>query len=156
MLNTIVDDELTDEDYLTWRRLGDLSTAVFALGLHQEIRPSRDTPFWLVELRRRAFAASYGLDKNVCAFVGRPPRLSKRYCAIEAPLDLEWKDLELEGSQLQAKLDTLDQKGWAHPTGERTRSSFHLRALLLISEIREEILELSLGTQQENTYEIAA
>lgn len=56
----LVSQILGDAHYLTWRRLGDLATALFAAGLHQEIKPSPEVPFWLTEFRRRSVGIIYG------------------------------------------------------------------------------------------------
>ena len=116
---------------------------------------SAEVPFWLVESRRKALADAYAVDKMICTFVGRPPRISKRYCTIEAPLDIHIGDYDLEGEELRKKLSQLDPSGWRYDT-PHVEMSYHVRALLFSSLIREEILELSLGPYQENIYEIAS
>ena len=67
---------LGDAHYLTWRKIGDLSTAIFAQGYHQESKDASRLPFWLIEMRRRALGRAYSIDKLLCTFVGRPPRIS--------------------------------------------------------------------------------
>ena len=128
---------------------------MFALGLHQEIKMSSEVPFWLVESRRKALGDAYAVDKMICTFVGRPPRISKRYCTIEAPLDIHVRDYDLEDEELRNKLSELDASGWRYKT-PHVEMSYHTRSLLFSSLIREEILELSLGPYQENIYDIAA
>ena len=141
-----------DSSYRVWRRLGDLSTTVFALGLHQEIKTSPDVPFWLAEIRKRCFATVYAVDKLMATFVGRPPRISRRYCSIQVPLDIEVADLALSDEDLNLKLSQLDADGWYHD-GTMRRSAY-MRTFLVTSRIREDILEISLGPEAENTLEL--
>lgn len=135
---------LGDAHYLTWRRLGDLATALFAMGLHQEIRESPDVPFWLTEFRRRSVGIIYGIDKMMSVFLGRPPRISHRYCSITNPLDLDFDDLADEGPELTKKLASIDETtGW-NADGVIRKSS-HTRCFVIVNRIREDIMELSLG-----------
>jgi hypothetical protein len=141
-----------DSNYRVWRRLGDLSTTIFALGLHQEIKTSPEVPFWLAEIRKRCFATTYAVDKLMATFVGRPPRISRRYCSIQIPLDIEIADLALSDEDLNHKLSQLDPDGWYHD-GVMRRSAY-MRTFLVTSRIREDILEISLGPEAENTLEL--
>ena len=146
---------LGDAHYSIWRKLGDISTAVFARGLHAH-RGALDEPFWLREVRRRGLAFAYGADKMLSTFVGRPPRISKRYCSIEVPLDLEYAELALEGDQLADVRSKLDATGWSlHIASAGERASAYIRPLLLGAFIREEVLELCLGPMPENLKEKA-
>ena len=70
-----------------WRALGDTIASAFALGYHEDVAAKSDVPSFLVELRRTAFARLYSGDKNVAIFVGRPPRMSKRFCFFQIPTD---------------------------------------------------------------------
>jgi len=146
--------KLTCLDYQVWRRVGDLSTAIFALGLHQDLQPSSQHPFWLVEMRRRGLALAYAVDKALCTFVGRPPRISRRYCSIRIPLDLTFDELALEDAALEEVLSRIDVNGWY--TGDGHRKSSYVRCFVMINLIREDILELSLGPPQADIKELAA
>ncbi len=139
---------LGDAHYLVWRKVGDLSTAIFAQGLHQQDKGTSNLPFWLVEMRRRTFGTAYSIDKLLCTFVGRPPRISQRYCTIVLPLDLEYSELMLEGADLDRALSNIDEDGWNRST--KTRKSVYQRCFVLAAMLREEVLELSLGPVQEN------
>ncbi|KAK1493545.1 hypothetical protein CABS01_11714 [Colletotrichum abscissum] len=44
-----------------------------------------DTPYFLVQLRKMAFARIYSADKNVSLFLDRPLRMSKRFCHFHLP-----------------------------------------------------------------------
>jgi hypothetical protein len=69
----------------SWRLLGDVISSLIYLGYHQEIKSEPDVPCFLTELRRTAFAHIYSDDKNVAVFLGRPPRLSRRFCCFQIP-----------------------------------------------------------------------
>ncbi len=152
---TFASQVLGDAHYSVWRRLGDLSTAIFARGLHA-IGEGSGLPLWLTELRRKGLSIAYVLDKTLSSFVGRPPRISKRYCHIEAPLDLEFDELALEGDELAEVVSKLDVNGWKTRTEpERDRFSGCLRLWVKEGRIREEALELCLGPPQEGLREKA-
>lgn len=99
-------------DYTAWQRNGELCDAMVAMGLHQGNRESPDTPFFLSQQRKKLFSQVYTHDKSISLFVGRPPRLSYRYCKLEMPLDLSGAQLMLQGSELQQAIANLDPNGW--------------------------------------------
>jgi Fungal specific transcription factor domain. len=78
-------------DHAVWRRLGEIATDVFALGWHQD--QSKSVQFFLAESRKRLFTAAYRSDKSLASFLGRPPRIPKRYCTLVMPFDLGDADL---------------------------------------------------------------
>ncbi|KXJ90364.1 hypothetical protein Micbo1qcDRAFT_226266 [Microdochium bolleyi] len=79
-----------DQSYDAWRRLGDCIASLYALGYHQKIETRLpEVPFFLAEFRRSAFAHIYSADKNVAIFLGRPPRISRRFCHFQSPLFFE-------------------------------------------------------------------
>lgn len=82
------------------------------MGLHQGSRADAETPFFLSEMRKKMFISAYGHDKVVATFLGRPPRLSHRYCKMDVPLDMSDDQLCLEGAELEAVLSSLDSNGW--------------------------------------------
>ncbi|KAF2025160.1 hypothetical protein EK21DRAFT_104174 [Setomelanomma holmii] len=59
-----------DQSYHSWRKLGDVVSSLFALGYHEQLGDVRKAPPFLREL---CF--------NCSIFLGRPPRMLKRYCA---------------------------------------------------------------------------
>lgn len=69
----------------SWRSLGDVIASLFALGYHENIQSKSSVPRFLIELRRTAFAQVYSADKNVAIFLGRPPRMSKRFSHFQIP-----------------------------------------------------------------------
>ncbi|CAD6589419.1 MAG: hypothetical protein ASARMPRED_004039 [Alectoria sarmentosa] len=130
-----------DADYHCWRKSGDLTTALFALGLHQE--PKSELPFFLAEMHRKLFWFAYMSDKNFATFFGRPPMINGKYCLCKMPLDLEDNQLALEGEALARALNDLDPEGW-NPNSAAGNASW-LRVSFISTKFREEILELSLG-----------
>jgi hypothetical protein len=69
-------------------------SSLFALGYHQQLEGnSPATPAFLAELRGAYFARAYSADKNISIFLGRPPRIHRRYCRFRLPGfgDHQWK-----------------------------------------------------------------
>ncbi|KAL0258267.1 hypothetical protein SLS55_007440 [Diplodia seriata] len=141
-----------DSCYDSWQRSGRIMNAIMALGWHQEVN-SKDLPFFLVEIRKRLVASAFAHDKWLSAFLGRPPRLSYRYCVVHLPLDLTDKQLLSHGPDLEAALATLDSEGWSK--GTRVQRRTWTRAWVQYCTIREDILELSMGAQVSNIVERA-
>lgn len=72
--------------YHSWKRLGDVISSIYALGLHQQTNSDHNSfPPFLLELRRLTFALTYSADKNVSLFLGRPPRIHLKYCKLILP-----------------------------------------------------------------------
>jgi hypothetical protein len=134
--------------YTAWQRTGEVCDAIVAMGLHQGNKVDAETPFWLAELRKKIFISAYGRDKTTACFLGRPPRLSYRYCKMEEPLDLSDDQLFLEGAELDAALATLDVNGW-NTSGNLNRNTW-LRVWFQHCRIREDILEIALGSEDDD------
>jgi Fungal specific transcription factor domain. len=124
--------------------MGELSTTIFAYGLHQE---STNAPFFLREMRNRVMVAAYTIDKALATFLGRPPLISWRYCDIPMPLDLSWDEISAEPPIRDVAIANLNTDGW------NKNGTLHMgtwaRLSFLTSVIREKILELSLGRHTE-------
>ncbi|KAF7713758.1 Fungal Zn(2)-Cys(6) binuclear cluster domain-containing protein [Penicillium ucsense] len=125
-----------------WNRLGELATDIFALGIHRESRKDDKVPQFLMETRRRVFAAAYQLDKSVATFLGRPTRIPLRYSDCSMPLDLPDDAFVSDQAQLEYRSRDLDSDNW-NVRGVYQRASW-LRVRYIISTFREEILEVSL------------
>lgn len=132
-----------DASHLAWRRMGDLASTIFAIGLHQDPGSQSTLPFFLVELRRRSFANSYSSDKALSTFFGRPPRISMRYCSVKAPYDLTDEELIAPVELRDLAIARLDKDGW-NTDGKLGRQTW-ARVKLLVNSIREDTLELSLA-----------
>lgn len=136
-----------DGSYLTWRRLGTLISACIAKGLHGEIEVSAHVPFWMSESRKRLFAACYIFDKSISNFLGRPPRLPRKYCTMQLPLDLEPGQLRLPEAELVRVVNKLDQHGWN--TDASLGGMVWVRCHFIMSMICEDVLELALAALPE-------
>jgi hypothetical protein len=120
--------------------MGDVTTQLYALGLHRESN-AVDMPIWLRETRRRMFCSAYLQDKTLSTFLGRPLRISKRHTDIKMPLDLS--DVEIMGdeSTLQVAIQALSEDGW-NTHGRYLRASW-VRLRYIAAMYREEILDLA-------------
>lgn len=138
-----LNDSLTQLLYTTgpnvWRRLGDLSTDVYALGIHRESNHAGKIPFFLSECRRRTFAAAYHVDKLICTFFERPPRILRRFSDCKMPLDLLDNEVLADANKTEQTGLQLGPEGWS-PTPRFTSSTW-ARIRYVLGVFREEILE---------------
>ncbi|KAL4777973.1 hypothetical protein BJX76DRAFT_180889 [Aspergillus varians] len=133
-----------DTSYLAWRKLGDLTSTIYAAGLHQENTRAQNCPPFLHQWRKICFTAAFYADKSLSTFVGRPPFINYRYCTISPPLDLSDEDLIAGGERLDQAMANLDAAGW-NPRGNDLRVSM-MRLRFLLAVQREQALEIALGT----------
>ena len=87
--------------------------------------------------------SAFAGDKQLATFIGRPPALSRRHCTCRLPLDLSDSELMSTGDELAGYIAKLDVNGW-----NRSNKAYpvtYQRAWMLMSQIRDEILELALG-----------
>ncbi|ROV93166.1 hypothetical protein VMCG_08741 [Cytospora schulzeri] len=131
-----------DRDYSAYRATGEAHSAVIAMGLHQGIKADKDVPFFLAELRKRSFMCAYYQEISIASFLGRPPRLSYRYCTIDPPLDLTEKQLLQTGPELAATLATLDENGYN--TAGVFQNATWRRSYAHCAMRREDVVDLSL------------
>ena len=140
-------------DYGAWTRLGETCDLLILMGLHQEKKMSASTSFFVCQLRIRMFEELYGHDKAMATFLGRPPRLSHRYCVLQLPLDLTDEEMMLEGPELQTAIQKLEN-GW------NTSKQFHRvtwrRVWARHARVREDILEIALGVEDTNVNDRAS
>lgn len=134
----------TRGSFENWKRSGILATAMIFFNLHQEIKVDDDTPFFIAELRKRLFVCAYENDKYSAIYNGRPPRLTRRYCMLQSPLDLTDEQLMADGPELQLAVQSLDEQGWN--SDQRVQRCTFARLFIPNSLLAEEILEISLGT----------
>jgi hypothetical protein len=146
LLNTTRSPRLTYAGPPAWRRLGELATQIYALGLHKESNGSH-LPVFVLEIRRRVFGAAYNLDKTISTFLGRPLRLSKRHTDIKHPLDLSDEELVSDPQTLELACQSLDAEGW-NTKGLYLRASW-IRLRSMSSRFREEILDFALSKLDE-------
>ncbi|KAL3703121.1 hypothetical protein TMatcc_010309 [Talaromyces marneffei ATCC 18224] len=127
---------------------GDLTSDIYAMGLHHQ--PSDHVPFFLAETRKRMLAVSHRTDKNLSTAMGRPPRLPHRYCDEALPLDLPDESLFEEKDSLERFLQRLDDGGWNRDGKFYPATLMRMRHIL--SNLREQVLELSLGRSTHPNY----
>ncbi|KAJ9622714.1 hypothetical protein H2203_006365 [Taxawa tesnikishii (nom. ined.)] len=123
------------------RRLGDLATDLFTMGIHRESTYLSKVPFFLAECRRRTFFATYRFDKYFSTTFDRPPRISMRWTDCRLPLDLADDELFADASELQQACLRLTPEGW-NAEGQHTNVTW-LRIRHIIGIFREEIYEYS-------------
>ena len=119
----------------SWRSLGDVIASLFALGYHENIQTKPDVPPFLVELRRTAFARIYSGDKNVAIFLGRPPRMSKRFSCFQIPSGRANSETDISGPGDQRRIQDWDPNVEISYRAETRWSA-------LCASIKEDILEL--------------
>lgn len=129
--------------FKAWRRLNHASSALFADGLHETVKERQLLPFFIINLRQQIFARIYGSDISFAVFLGRPPRVSKRFCFTNMPLDVREDTYYLVGDALDQELHNLDRAGW-NTLGQINRSAI-IRWSMITSMIREDTLETLLG-----------
>ncbi|KAJ5692887.1 hypothetical protein N7462_002310 [Penicillium macrosclerotiorum] len=132
---------ISDESDRILVDFGTVRSAFITAGLHR-LGPLKEvTPF----SQHRASVASsmYYYDKCHSLFNARPPMLISRYCKCPLPLDLSEEDIYGGRERLAAAVAKLDSNGWNRDGNIFTAS--WLRALAMLSPIREGILELSLS-----------
>lgn len=121
--------------YRYWRILGDLISSLLALGYHENVAPIAGTPRFLIELRKTAFARTYSADKNVSMFLGRPPRICKKFCHFKLPRCPPGDDDNASPSDSH-----LARHEWRPDVSMSYRAETRWSALC--ASIKEEILEL--------------
>ncbi|OOF90741.1 hypothetical protein ASPCADRAFT_14063, partial [Aspergillus carbonarius ITEM 5010] len=130
-------------DYRPYKSLSALITLLFTLGYHHRDTTS-NLPFFRAEHRKRLVVATYVMDRGLSTFLGRPPRMIRRYITIDPPLDLACTDLIATPHVLAAAMARLDSHGW-NTQGAYTRGSY-ARACFLMGSVREAVLEMSLDS----------
>lgn len=116
---------------------------MFALGYHENIEKTKPPiPEFLVELRKTAWATTYSADKNVAIFLGRPPRMSKRFCHFQLPLTPKDPEKDSDTS------DSHEIIRWSADTPICYWSG--IRWATLCAALKEDILELLRHKRREN------
>lgn len=115
--------------------MGDVISSICALGYHERLDTKSDAPYFLIQLRKTACARIYSADKNVALFLGRPLRLSKRFCRFHLPDTRPFSLLETPPTP-----DALGPNEWHPDSAIDYRSDTRWSALC--ASIKEEIMEL--------------
>lgn len=137
-----------------WRYLAESVSLLTFLGLHAESddRSAPCQPTLCSEIRRRAAAHLFILDKDVALFTGRPPLLSRRYASTTPPLDLRDEDLMAGHQEVARAMQFIDANGWN--TEGHLYAATSLRTRLMIASIREELIEITSGNWTAGSLEI--
>lgn len=101
-----------------------------------------------MEARRRIVCQIFITDKFLAAFVGRPALLTRRFCSIQLPLDLDDRILLSDKETFQRHCSRLDNDGW--DMDGRLHSASILRVRTKVALIRDEILEIGLSYVQDD------
>ncbi|KAF5243408.1 hypothetical protein FANTH_8230 [Fusarium anthophilum] len=109
-------------------------------GLHDN-RSSTNVSSIPTEIRRRIGCQVFIVDKFLATFSGRPPLLTRRFCFMNLPLDLEESVLLSDKAASQRQSQHLDQDGWN--VNGRIYSSSLLRVRMMIALLRDQILEVA-------------
>lgn len=120
-----------------WHLLGDLSSDIYNLGVHQEASITSGAPFFLAECRRRCFAKSYHLDSLLSSLFNRPPRILRRFADCKLPLNLSEEELLADPVRVEQACSKLSSDGW-NPEGTYFPTTA-IRLRYLTGEIREEV-----------------
>ncbi|KAH8898343.1 hypothetical protein GQ53DRAFT_742414 [Thozetella sp. PMI_491] len=132
-----------DTSFAAYRASGEAIDFIIASGWHLGSRPSANLPFFLAETRNRVVAFTYSMEIGIAAFLGRPPRLSYRYCNVPKPMDLTDRQISLPEHELAKVLADLDEHG-NHKNGRITRMTYY-RCCFGLYPRREDIVDLALG-----------
>ncbi|KAL4792629.1 hypothetical protein BDV19DRAFT_380688 [Aspergillus venezuelensis] len=124
-------------------------TELFVMGFHRLTSSPPNVPFFILESRRRIFAAAVSRDKAAATLFGRPPRIDSRFCDTTLPSDLDDEEVLLDRDQLREVFDQLGENGWKHTTGKNRgiRQSSLIRLRYQHGLLQEKVLRLSLGNR---------
>jgi hypothetical protein len=117
---------------------------MFAIGYHEDVEKTKPPiPTFLAELRKTAWATMYSADKNIALFLGRPPRMSKRFCHFQLPSPPKGSERignprHIQGESPTSELDT--------PVSYRAG----IRWATICSSLKEDIMELLRDKQRED------
>ncbi|PWY94640.1 hypothetical protein BO94DRAFT_582029 [Aspergillus sclerotioniger CBS 115572] len=95
-------------------------------------------------------AVVHRTDKKIATLMARPPRLPHQYCDADPPLDISDEDLFLDSPAINSVLASLDGQGWHREARLMPATVTRMRHFLSI--LREQVLELSLGSKFASDY----
>ncbi|KAL4954549.1 hypothetical protein BDW69DRAFT_183442 [Aspergillus filifer] len=124
-------------------------TELFVMGFHRLTSSPPNVPFFILESRRRIFAAAVSRDKAAATLFGRPPRIDGRFCDMTLPSDLDDEEVILDNNQLREVFKQVDENGWKRTTGKNRgiRQSSLIRLRYQHALLQEKVLRLSLGNR---------
>jgi len=123
-------------------RKGAALAAMTAFGMHEyREEEERSLPRAFIQDMRRIVGLMVTLDTILATFCGRPPGLSMRYVSCPMPWDISNEEVLDDSFPIEN-----DPHSW-NPSGEMSQTS-RMRASLVGTRLRQEILELCLGPPQ--------
>ncbi|KAH6887073.1 hypothetical protein B0T10DRAFT_530370 [Thelonectria olida] len=131
-----------DQSYYCWRKVGDVTSTLCALGYHEKIdEHASNIPPFIAELRRAAFARIFSADKSLAIFLGRPPRITKSYCHFQLPSNLPhvWQESISQdaSSRVVGQLDSAEPISYTADT----------RCSALFAYLKEDVLQILRDSQ---------
>ncbi|KAK5632847.1 hypothetical protein RRF57_008561 [Xylaria bambusicola] len=130
--------------YALYRESGEYVNAIVAMGLHIDVKQGkRRIPFFIEQMRTRLVAGAYSVDISISSYLGRPPRLSYRYCNFIPPMDIPDTQLVASEDEIARIIASLDENGFG--TSDKVSRATFAKAWVGFAPIREEVLDLSLG-----------
>lgn len=133
-----------DGSYAVYRETGELVNAVIAMGLHLDVKQGKPRiPFFLEQMRTQVVAGTYSSEISTSTYLGRPPRMSYRYCNLKAPLDIPDIQTIASEDEVARIIASFDENGYG-PSGKVSRATW-MKTWLGFAPRREEILDLALG-----------
>lgn len=139
-MSLLIREHTTDPS--VWRRLGDMTSDLYASGSHREDIIEKDAPFFLTELRRRTFIKAYYSDLSIATYFECPARISRRYANTKMPLDLSDDELLADEEKLQQARARLTSDGWAMDS-KTFQSSTWARIRYIMGPWRDEMSKCS-------------
>ncbi|KAI0439921.1 hypothetical protein F4803DRAFT_529449 [Xylaria telfairii] len=133
-----------DGSYAVYRETGEFVNAVVAMGLHIDVKQGKPRiPFFLEQMRARIVFGAYSSDVSISSYLGRPPRLSYRYCNLVPPLDIPDIQLIAGEDEVARIIASFDENGY-NTSGKLSRATW-MKTWLGFAPRREEVLDLALG-----------
>lgn len=130
-----------------WRAHAETVSLLTFLGLHADTSTPPSIPTFCSELRRKIFAHVFNIDK-VVSFQGRPPFLSRRFISTPLPLDIPDEVFFESPDAVERAVAALDQHGWNRETADPSATTT-IRARTLMAIMRDELMEISLGNNEQ-------
>ncbi|RAH81940.1 hypothetical protein BO86DRAFT_448179 [Aspergillus japonicus CBS 114.51] len=122
----------------------EIVSATYTAGFHRIIPLAGGRLSFVPQWRRRIFSMVYTMDKKLATFLDRPPLVTRQYCDMEAPADVNISDSDATG--MRSEGISFDALGFT--IGGKSSPITFIRLRFLLAIIKEEILELQLGTNK--------
>ncbi|KAI1110575.1 hypothetical protein F5Y14DRAFT_358060 [Nemania sp. NC0429] len=133
-----------DGSYAAYNEVGEFINAVVSMGLHVNVKRGRPRiPFFLEQIRTRTVIGAYASEIGAASYLGRPPRLSYRYCNLVPPMDIPDIQLIASEDEIPRIMASFDENGFG-TTGKVSRATV-IKAWLALGTKREDVLDLALG-----------